>query len=227
MRNLPFPLVIICLLSIKACCPLPTTSGATGTYPRGHGLVTDPYYDYEDTTSSAVSSSPKGTLQRCDYDRCRERQIPCRELSASTGCLCPGFTLSDQAPGEPILKSVSLNGSVVVVQWCEPLSYVTSYIVTVGGQERQKFGRDQRSGTAGKIDNIAEVCVVAVNEAGQSDGSCMMYQPTDNSLPLTAGLIGGSLGFLLLLLLAVLLWRRRRQRKYEASVSMMNTAEAQ
>ncbi|KAM4545029.1 LRRN4 C-terminal-like protein [Odontesthes bonariensis] len=204
MRNLPFPLVIMCLVSIRGYCPLPTTSGVPGTYPKGD------YYDYEDTVTPL--SPGGGSFQRCDYNPCRESQIPCEELSASDRCLCPGITLHHQPPGAPDLKSVSWNGSDVVLRWCEPYSHVTSYIVTVGGQEKQRFTREQRSGAVGEIDDIAEVCVMAVNEAGESDRSCMMYQPKDN-WALTAGLIGGALGFLLLLLLVVLLWRCRRQRK--------------
>lgn len=230
LRDLPFPFVIISLVFIRGYCPLPTT----GMYPmrplnpRGFSLPPNDYYEeYTVTPVSPRRASPEeGTSKRCDYDRCLESQAPCAELAASTGCSCPGFTWHNVAPEAPLLKSVSWNGSEVVLQWCAPLSYVTSYSVTVGGQERQKFEEGRRSGAVGDIDNIAKVCVVAVNEVGESEGSCMMYQPRDNNLPLTAGLIGGALGLLLLLLLAVLLWRRnKRQRKQQASISMHNTSE--
>uniref|UniRef100_A0A3P8Q4L5 Uncharacterized protein n=1 Tax=Astatotilapia calliptera TaxID=8154 RepID=A0A3P8Q4L5_ASTCA len=177
------------------------------------------------TRSSKTLIPSRGTLKQCDYDPCLEGQISCFELAASSNCLCPGFTLNNVPPEAPKLSSVSWNGSEVVLQWCTPYSFVTAYVVTVGGQERQKFEEDRRSGGVGEVGNIAEVCVVAVNDAGASEGSCMMYHPRDNSLPLTAGLIGGALGFLLLLLLAVLLWRHKRQRKQEATISMHNTAE--
>lgn len=239
-RNPPFPLVIICLVFIRGYCPLPTPSQVAGMQPmrplRPRGFSTEAlvlpgedYYQFEDTVTPVAPNrvSPDGgAFKRCDYNPCLEGQTPCPELSASTGCFCPGFTLYNEAPETPKLKSVSWNGSEVVLQWCAPYSYVTAYIVTVGGQERQKLGKDRRSGALGDIEHIEEVCVVAVNDAGDSDGSCMMYHPRDNSLPLKAGLIGGALGFLLLLLLAVLLWRRRRQRKQEASISMHDTAEA-
>lgn len=84
----------------------------------------------------------------------------------------------------------------------------------------------RRSSGLGNIGYNTEVCVFAMNDAGQRE-SCTTYQPKDKSLPLKAGLIGGALGFLLLLLLAVLLWRHKRQRKQEASISMHDTAEAQ
>lgn len=236
MRDLTFPLGIICLLFIRGYCPLPMSS--EGMHPMGiHGpyahsdkdsLVNDEdYSQYDDTTtrSSKTLIPSRGTLKQCDYDPCLEGQISCFELAASSNCLCPGFTLNNMPPEAPKLSSVSWNGSEVVLQWCTPYSFVTAYVVTVGGQERQKFEEDRRSGGVGEVGNIAEVCVVAVNDAGASEGSCMMYHPRDNSLPLTAGLIGGALGFLLLLLLAVLLWRHKRQRKQEATISMHNTAE--
>uniref|UniRef100_A0A8C4DEA8 Leucine-rich repeat neuronal protein 4 n=2 Tax=Dicentrarchus labrax TaxID=13489 RepID=A0A8C4DEA8_DICLA len=241
-RDLPLPLVILCLVLIRGYSPLPTT-GVTGTDPMGPQrprgsltealmLASDDYSIYEDTVTTILPNrvSPnKGTLNKCDYNSCRESQIPCAELRASTGCLCPGFTLHNVAPEAPEVKSVSWNGSEVVIHWCAPHSVVTGYIVTIGGQERQKFGMDKRSGGVGNIDNISEVCVLAVNDAGTSGTSCKMYQSNSshNSLTLTAGLIGGALGFLLLLLLAVLLWRHKRQRKQQASISMHDTAETQ
>uniref|UniRef100_A0AAV2J9V0 Uncharacterized protein n=1 Tax=Knipowitschia caucasica TaxID=637954 RepID=A0AAV2J9V0_KNICA len=112
-----------------------------------------------------------------------------------------------------------LNGSEVMVEWCEPLSYVTDYVVTVGGQERYKFSKDKRRGSIGTVDHVTQVCVSAVNDAGESQASCTMYQPKDRSLPLKLGLTGGALGLLAVLLMGVLVWRRRRQRKQEAYIS--------
>ncbi|XP_040906717.1 leucine-rich repeat neuronal protein 4 [Toxotes jaculatrix] len=240
-RDYPFPLLIVCLLFVRGYSPLPTTSLETGTNPmRPMGpsgfltealvLSTEDYDQLEDPVTPIVPKvvSPHGGIpQRCNYNPCLENQVSCTLMAASTGCLCPGSTLHNRVPDAPDLKSVSWNGSEVVIQWCAPYSYVTAYVVKVGGQERQQFGNHQRSGAVGDIDHITEVCVFAENDSGTSDGSCMMYSPRDNSLPLKAGLIGGALGFLLLLLLAVLLWRHRRQRKQEASISMHDTAETQ
>ncbi|XP_034538880.1 leucine-rich repeat neuronal protein 4 [Notolabrus celidotus] len=232
-RDRPFLQVIICLLLIRGSSPLPTTSDENPTgplRPRGFSdedLTSEDYNVFELTTSEPRKSLLPVTVKptKCNYNPCLESQIPCANLSVSTGCLCRGATLHNEAPEAPDLKSVSWNGSEVVIQWCAPYSYVTLYAVTVGGKERQKFGKDQRGGALGDIENVAKVCVVAVNDAGSSEESCMMFQPRDSSLPLKAGLIGGALGFLLLLLLAVLLWRHRRQRKQEASISLHNTAE--
>ncbi|CAG5874621.1 unnamed protein product [Menidia menidia] len=221
MRNLPFPLALICLVSIRGHCPLPTTSGLAWMYPDGHELFSDDDYDYEKAVTTSTGSS-----QRCDYHPCRESQTPCADLAEISHCLCPGFTLHNEAPRAPDLKSVSWNGSDVVAKWCEPHSYVSFYIVTVGGEDRQTFTRDQRNGGVGEIDHISQVCVVAVNDAGKSDPSCLMYKPADKR-PLTAGLIGGALGFLLLLVLALTVWRCRRQRKQDSGISMKNRTETE
>lgn len=223
MRNLPHLVVLMWLVSIRGFCPMPTTSGATEKSHRESSPSTyDEYdYDYTSTPVAADRASPNGGAPKfCDYRPCREKQTPCVELAASTGCFCPGFTLYNEAPLVPDLRTVSWNGSDVVARWCAPNSYVTAYVVTVGGEEKLKFGSGERSGAVGQLDHIVEVCVSAVNDAGNSKPSCMMYQPRDIKLPLTAGIIGGALGLLLLLLLVVLLWRRRRQRKLEAGVSM-------
>lgn len=237
-RDLPFPLVIICLIFIRGYTPLPTTSEVTGTNPttplRTRGSAPDaralpPSKSYDDYDTSDVPETvfpDEGTHQRCDYNPCRENHS-CADLAASSGCLCPGFTLHHVIPEAPNLKTVSWNGSEVVVHWCAPNSHISGYIVTVGGQKEREFNKTQRRGAVGNIDHTAEICVVAVNDGGKSEGSCMMYHPRDHSLPLKAGLIGGALGFLLLLLLAVLLWRHRRQRKQEGSMSIQYSAETQ
>ncbi|KAM7397903.1 hypothetical protein PAMA_005982 [Pampus argenteus] len=221
-RDLSFPLVIVCLVFIRGYTPMPTTADVVGTTTTDYD---DTGYSYEYTTFHENMHPNTGTPQRCDYSTCHENQPSCAELAASTGCLCPGLTLHNVIPLAPKLKTVSWNGSEVIVQWCAPYSYVTAYIVTVGEKGKWEFKKNQRRGAVGDIKHIADVCVVAVNDAGDSEKSCMAYHPKDNSLPLKAGLIGGALGFLLLLLLAVLLWRHKRQRKQDASISMHDTAE--
>ncbi|XP_074528518.1 leucine-rich repeat neuronal protein 4 [Halichoeres trimaculatus] len=222
--------VIVCLLLIRGSSSLPTSSDENLMRPLtsyGSPDEKDDYYDtYPDVTSEVPSIThppSSGKPKRCDYNPCLENQIPCDDLASSTGCLCIRRTLPSEAPEAPEVKSVSWNGSEDVIQWCAPYSYVTQYVVKVGGKERQRLGMDQRSSGLGIIEDVALVCVVAMNDMGSSEESCKMYQPRDSSLPLKAGLIGGALGFLLLLLLAVLLWRHRRQRKQEASISMHNT----
>ncbi|XP_014886092.1 LRRN4 C-terminal-like protein [Poecilia latipinna] len=214
MTQRPFPLVIVCLLSIRGFSTL--SSAGTGVPPRNPVIPVEDY-DRLDETSTPTMTTSTGTVPWCDYHSCRENQTPCEDLAASHGCSCPGFSLPEDHPLSPSLRSVTWNGSAVVVHWCAPSSYVTSYFVTVKGGEKQVVKKEQRSTTLKQIDHKAEVCVVAVNDAGESSPSCGEYNPASNSLPLAAGLIGGGLGLLLLILLVVLLCRRRRQKKREAA----------
>ncbi|CAN9501454.1 unnamed protein product [Ophioblennius macclurei] len=239
--ELRFSLVIICLVSIRGLCPLPTMPQALGTRPtrsfKPRGVVTDAlalppddYYDDDEETATSIVpkrvSSEARTWPRCEFSLCAENQTPCNELAKSTNCSCPGITLQDEAPQTPDLKSVSWNGSDVVLRWCAPHSHVTAYVATVGGQRKQMFGERQRSGSVGHVEHVSKVCLFAVNEAGNGEASCKMYYPGSRSLPLTAGLVGGALGLLLLVLLGLLLWRHRKQRKQEASISAHSTAES-
>lgn len=228
--GLPIPLTIMCLVFIRGFSFLPMTSGRTQMLTKAPWPTLEDYSQYEDdvTTVSPRTRAPDGvTLKPCDYKPCLENQVPCAKLAASTRCLCPGFSLHSEVPDEPDLRSVYWNGSEVVVQWCAPNSYVTGYHVTIGGQERKKFGKDQRSGGVGTIDDVSKVCLVAVNDAGESLASCKMYQYRDSRLSLRAAIIGGALGLLLLILLLVSLLRCKRQRKEQTSIIMRDTAETQ
>ncbi|XP_077361160.1 LRRN4 C-terminal-like protein [Festucalex cinctus] len=236
----PVPMMVICLLLLSASTSQPTTKrepGANRTRPLrprafpSETLVLPPddYYDTENEVTTVlpkIISVNRGTLKRCDYNPCEEDQPACIELAAANNCLCPGSTSKLDAPQPPFLKTVTWNGSDVVLHWCAPYSFVKAYKVTVGGTERQTFGRNRRSGGVGPIENISKVCLVALNDAGDSEGSCLMYQPEDRGVSLRAGLIGGALGLLLLLLLAALFWRRRRQRKLQHSIAVRAAAEA-
>ncbi|XP_057677244.1 leucine-rich repeat neuronal protein 4 [Corythoichthys intestinalis] len=222
-------MMVICLLLLTGSISQATTNRGPGTNRTGalrprvsHGLEIPPdeYYDTEDDVTTIASKtvfSNVATLKRCDYNPCKENEPPCAELSATNNCLCPGSTSHLEAPRPPFLKTVTLSGSEVVLQWCAPHSFVKAYKVTVGGTERQTFESERRSGGVGPIENVSEVCLVATNDVGDSEGSCMMYRPGDSSLPIKAALIGGALSLLLLLLLAILLWRRRRQRRVQTN----------
>ncbi|KAM4620922.1 leucine-rich repeat neuronal protein 4 [Polymixia lowei] len=230
-RDPSLPLVIVFLALLRGCASFATPSQVHGTNPtgplrprmsanEGSELLSEDYDTLYDKTSATTSPSPVFLgNQLCRYDVCLEMQPPCAKLAASTGCLCPGISLDNVVPEAPAVKRVSREGSEVVVWWCAPYSSVSSYKVMVAGQERQEFGEDRRHGTVGEVDHGTEVCVVAVNDAGVSKGSCITYQSTDNNVPLKAGLIGGALGFLLLFSLAVLLWRHRMRRKLAARIS--------
>lgn len=222
----PVPMMIMGLVFIRGFSFLPTAPGRTRILTPW--LQTEDYSVDEDvTTSPTTPATKRGTRVPCDYKPCLENQVPCAELADSTRCLCPGLTPQNEIPEAPDLRSVSWNGSEVVVQWCAPNSHITGYHVTIGGQERRKFGKERRSGGVGAVDDVSKVCLVAVNDAGESRASCKMYQYRDSGLSLRAGLIGGALGVLLLVSLLVVLWRRKRQRKQQASITMHSTAERQ
>jgi len=246
--DLAFPLVIACLVFIRGHAPLPTTSEEPNPDrppaptseadldrppaptseadldrppPKVPGFSPDDYKDDGEEPNSPATER-RGLVPDaapCAYDRCLQGETPCAELLARTGCLCPGFTLNDVVPEAAALKAVTSAGSEVVARWCAPYSYVTAFVVTVTGKERRRFEADRRSGAVGHVDDMAEVCVAAVNDAGAGEGSCVTYRaPGAGGRPLTAGLVGGALGLLLLAALAAQLCRRRRKKR-EAGVS--------
>uniref|UniRef100_A0A3B4B8D8 Uncharacterized protein n=1 Tax=Periophthalmus magnuspinnatus TaxID=409849 RepID=A0A3B4B8D8_9GOBI len=140
-----------------------------GSPTEGYVLVPEDYEDSDDATTTSVPLTPRrGPFEKCKFNQCLENQPSCYELAASTQCLCPGYTLNNVPPEAPNLGSVTLNGADVIVEWCEPLSYVTGYVVTVGGQEKYRFSKDKRRGSIGQVDNVIQVCVSAVNDAGET-----------------------------------------------------------
>lgn len=210
--DLHLPLVLLCSVVIRGLSALPTTIDPF--------LEPEDYSDdkYPDITSAPTPphSTSTGPSERCDYNPCVENQIPCQQLKATRGCLCPGFTLADQAPLPPQVRSLAWNGSQVVVRWCAPYSDVDGYRATVGGVMWGEFGTGQRSAGLGAVDDMTEVCLFALNAAGLSKAMCQIYHYDGYSgrgLMLTLVLVGGALGLLLLLLPVILHWRRRRQRK--------------
>lgn len=212
------PLALLCLVIIRGLSALPAASGPPSTVDPF--LIVEDYSDdqYPSTTTAPTvpRSTITGPIQRCDYNPCAENQPPCQQLAATRRCRCPGFTLDNQAPLPPELRSLAWNGSQVVVRWCAPYSAVTGYWVTVGGAFRGEFGTGQRSVGLGAVKDKTEVCLSAMNSSGLSKAVCQMYRYDGHGrrgLMLTMVLVGGALGLLLLLLPLILLWRRRRQRK--------------
>lgn len=212
-RDLRLSLAFLCLVVIRGFSAPPPTE--------------DPFLtpdDYSDDPNPEITSAPTPPphststrpSERCDYKPCAENQIPCQQLKATSGCLCPGITLADQAPLPPELRSLAWNGSQVVVRWCAPYSEVTGYRATVGGATRGEFGIGQRSAGLGAVEDKTEVCLFALNAAGASESACRVYRYDGyggRGLMLTLVLVGGAVGLLLLLLPVILHWRRRRQRK--------------
>ncbi|CAL8264272.1 unnamed protein product [Lota lota] len=211
---------------------LSTTSPITRTRILFMTAVGDYDADYTDSHSDPLSvaapARPAHILHElCQYDPCRGDQPPCADLSAQSGCLCPGLSGASQPPHPPRLQELLASGSGdvkdggVEVRWCAPSSVVTGYRVVVDGNRGAalEFVAQGRRGRLGFLEDGAEVCVEAVNGAGHSavsEFSCMHYQsPARLGSSGVAGFIGGGVAILLLLVVMALTihWRRRARRK--------------
>ncbi|KAM6924308.1 leucine-rich repeat neuronal protein 4 [Xenentodon cancila] len=188
----------------------------------------DDYDDYYGTQSlpPEVLSSVKTPLlhqkpELCPYNPCLEKQDPCEHLSATTGCLCPGMSGSEEPPHPPRIQAlmpVSEGDNIgkIEVQWCAPSSVVTFYKVVVEGRNSDalEYENDSRRGYVGSVEVGTKVCVEAVNNAGFSSPSpfsCKRYEHAVSSdHTLLVWVIAGGVGLLLLLLItSVVLWRHQ------------------
>lgn len=231
-RNAALPplLLFLVLLHDSVADPAPSQnrSHATSQPPMTHRriiFVAEP--EEPETPIAWVSSRPVALAELCDYDPCRDQQIPCAQLSIESGCLCPGLSGPNVLPQAPHLNSVRREGSEVVVRWCAPASEVQQYRVTVELDTFQLFGEISRKGSLGNLVPGTKVCVEAINRAGTSipsKYSCTRYEPMGNdTLALKAGLIAGGLTLLLLLsVVAFLLWRRKLHKEGSSSEGMGN-----
>ncbi|XP_048043910.1 leucine-rich repeat neuronal protein 4 [Megalobrama amblycephala] len=211
-------LLLLCVMeSVRATSASPSSLRPPLTRVR----IIEVEDDYDDVNSKTTITPqlPRVTTSGviCDYDPCVVQTTPCEKISAQTGCLCPGLTGPEERPGAPELREVKLGSSgEVLVHWCAPRSTVTHYEVTLnGGKEQLSFGENLRNGAIPGLKIGETVCVAARNQAGLSEKSCARYEPPQpDQVALSAGIIAGSVGFLLLLsVLAVVLWKRRTCRK--------------
>lgn len=174
--------------------------------------------------SSIKTSVLQGKQQLCQYNPCLENQEPCAQISAKTGCLCPGMSGAHVPPNAPRINvllpiSEGEDRGKVEVQWCAPSSVVSRYRVVIQGRERDalEFQASSRRGLIGSLEAGDKVCVEAANNAGysiSSDFSCKRYNPPDSSdHKLLAGVIGGVVFVLLLIIAAVILWKYRLSQK--------------
>lgn len=215
-----FHLILLCVME----CVRSTSVSPSLLQPHTRVRIIEVEDDYDDEISKTTLTprSPGVTTSRviprpCDYDPCEVQTTPCEKISALTGCLCPGLTGPEERPEIPKLLEMKLDGSgEVVVHWCAPRSNVTYYEVTIKGREKQHiFGEYLRNGVIPGMKVGETVCVAAGNQAGLSEKSCTRYDPPQpDRVALSAGIVAGSVGFLLLVsALAVVLWRRRTCRK--------------
>nr|XP_023698570.1 leucine-rich repeat neuronal protein 4-like [Paramormyrops kingsleyae] len=201
-----------------------TTSQPPVTYRRII-FVAEP--EEPETPTARASSRPAALAELCDYDPCRDQQMPCTQLSLESGCLCPGLSGPNVLPQAPHLNSVRREGAEVVARWCAPASEVQQYRVTVELGTFQLFGEISRKGSLGNLVPGTKVCVEAINRAGTSTPSqysCTRYEPKGtDTLALKAGLIAGGLTLLLLLsVVAFLLWRRKLHKDGSSSEGLGN-----
>lgn len=134
--------------------------------------------DYQEEEDDDVTTPSLAV--RCDYDRCRHLQVPCKELQkvGSVACLCPGLSREDQQPEPPRLVEVQIvaEEGYAVAHWCAPFSPVTHYWLLLW----ESNGAPQKSASLNATVRRAEVkglkpgvayilCVVAANDAGKSN----------------------------------------------------------
>ncbi|XP_075692966.1 LRRN4 C-terminal-like protein [Rhinoderma darwinii] len=137
-------------------------------------------YDYnedKDDDDEVFTEPPHFSFEACPYDRCKHLQIPCGEIQKRSGgkCLCPGISGSSVLPDSPRLKQVIPGQAGIGVSWCAPLSTVQSYRVVYGTPEGPlEIGPLlNQSYRFFSITNLLpgtayRVCVIAINDAGES-----------------------------------------------------------
>ncbi|XP_077143685.1 LRRN4 C-terminal-like protein [Ranitomeya variabilis] len=137
----------------------------------------DDNYEDEDDDNEVFTEPPHYSNGACPYDRCKHLQIPCEEIQKRSGgkCLCPGISPSSVLPDSPRLKQVIPGQAVIEVRWCAPLSTVQSYRVVYGTPEGplEMGPLLNQSHRFFSITNLLpgtayRVCVVAINDAGES-----------------------------------------------------------
>ncbi|CAN9515038.1 unnamed protein product [Ophioblennius macclurei] len=231
LKNLALLLLFVspllnCNLFTHAASTSPPITHPRIIYMTGLGSDNNDEYDgdYADTHSSStkmVAASVRTPLVHgepllCDYNPCLENQEPCAQLSAKTGCLCPGMSAADVPPHPPRIQALrpSQEGKgqgKVEVQWCAPSSVVSLYKVTIEGRDGEplEFGYAFRRGLIGSLEAGTKVCVEAVNNAGHSfptEFSCQRYDPpvsTDHKM--LVGIIGGAIALVLILIIGAVI----------------------
>lgn len=146
-------------------------------YLTEHVDYDDDAYNENDDDDEVYTEPPHFSNEACPYDRCQHLQIPCEEMQKRAGgkCLCPGISGRSVIPDSPRLKQVIPGQEGIGVSWCSPLSTVQSYRVIYGMPEGPlEIGPLlNQSYRFFSITNLLpgtayRVCVVAINDAGES-----------------------------------------------------------
>ncbi|KAK2849048.1 hypothetical protein Q5P01_008882 [Channa striata] len=175
--------------------------------------------------ATAKTPSLHREVKLCRYDPCQENQKPCTQLSAQTGCLCPGVSRADEPPHAPRIKALlpiteGNDTGKVAVLWCAPSSVVSGYRVVVEGHsgDAYELGHASRRGVVDSLEVGTKVCVEALNNAGHStpsEFSCKRYDPPKSpDHEFLAWIIGGGVILLLLLIIgSLILWKCKMCKK--------------
>ncbi|XP_071970456.1 LRRN4 C-terminal-like protein [Engystomops pustulosus] len=206
----------------------PTQSRQT-TPERIKFIVGGSDYEYEDDETTVAYTSP-GPKLSCQYDRCEHLAPTCEEIQRKAGghCLCPGIYGPEYKPEFPPLKEVLIGETQMTVHWCSPSSTVRGYRVLHGepGGSMEKGPELNASFRSYTIENLKYsspyiVCVVAFNEAGESQvddgeekpvgglpGPCRSVYTSMQTLYIGIG-IGLAAVVGLMIILGYFLWTRK------------------
>nr|XP_044993825.1 LRRN4 C-terminal-like protein isoform X2 [Jaculus jaculus] len=143
--------------------------------PRAQPLAQD--FEEEEEEDETVSTPLLAV--RCDYDRCRHLQVPCKELQRAgpEPCLCPGLSSPAQPPDPPRLGEVRVvaQEGCAVVHWCAPFSPVNHYRILLweGSGAPQQGALLNSTVRRAELEGLKPgatyvVCVVAANDVGES-----------------------------------------------------------
>ncbi|XP_028665654.1 LRRN4 C-terminal-like protein [Erpetoichthys calabaricus] len=233
-----YSMTFVALMGKNTANPLAPANATTASTTRLGRIIFDDKFDFDyETESAPVSTAPPpvGPIAPCDYDRCRDGQVPCEELRKNQSCLCPGVSGPNVVPEFPRILEITQQGSTVNVHWCAPPSTVEKYQVVYSRQGKGMstsvpLERGSQSRTA-QLEDLSDgvsyvVCVQAINRAGSSplkenSNACAVYKSTSEMKKyLYPGLIGGVLLLLFFVVIGVILiWRHHTNRKRPTDVT--------
>ncbi|XP_053305013.1 LRRN4 C-terminal-like protein [Spea bombifrons] len=198
------------------------------------------YYEDDDSEEEGPTNPPHSDVLPCPYDRCKHLEPPCEDIQIRLGgnCLCPGLTGPWFPPDSPRVGQITPTERGASVMWCSPLSFVLYYRVLYktnnGPMERGPIlNATYRFFSIGNLlpDTSYRVCLVAINEAGESqveEGDDSKEGKWENGTPGPCRLfrtitsqgshiyLGGGIGLAVLasvlglIVFGYWLWRRKR-----------------
>ncbi|XP_041106486.1 leucine-rich repeat neuronal protein 4-like isoform X2 [Polyodon spathula] len=193
-------------------------------------------YESDDLPSKHDQFNPQ--LVTCDYDPCRDLQIPCLDLQKLHKCLCPGMSTAAIRPNPPMLKEASeITYTSANIHWCAPYSAVSEYQLKVEREDGLVHLNDHIHETFRRFTvyglpagTTHSVCVAAKNKAGTSDEVCTTFK-TEHDYTIFMYAFATATGLLLLvaIVLAVCLYKRSKNPPPELpyltnSISIQNPA---